>query len=282
VNTLATEEKVDDMVTVTPVAPVVGAEVSGLTLTPEALAGHAATLRRALHEYGVLFVRGRDVDDAAHKAFAAVFGELHVYPDAFEIRDPENPEFVVLASEGSDSELSYHQNGARAEWHTDATYEVCPPGAAVLRCLVPPKSGGGTLWAGMYGAWEGLSSRFQGLLEGLEALHTNEGLRKAHGDKYVFKSTTHPLVRTDPFTKKRHLYVSANHTRRILGMGETESDAVLRYLFDYVKDPALHVQLHWEESTIAVWEEHITQHCAVDSHVGKRVLRRLTVQGDIP
>jgi taurine dioxygenase len=279
---VATQEKVDDMVTVTPVAPVVGAEVSGLTLSEEALAGHAETLRRALHDYGVLFVRGQDCDDAAHKAFASVFGDLHVYPDTFEIRDPDNPEFVVLASEGSDSDLSYHTSGARAEWHTDATYEVRPPGAAVLRCVIPPRSGGGTLWAGMYGAWECLSSRFQCLLDGLEAVHTNEGLRRTHRDKYVFKSTTHPLVRTDPITKRRALYLSANHTRRILGMGETESDAVLRYLFDYVKDPALHVQLHWEESTIAVWEERVTQHCAVDSHVGKRVLRRLTIQGEVP
>ena len=48
---MATEEKVDDTVTVTPVAPVVGAEVSGLRLTPEALAGHAETLRGISTEF---------------------------------------------------------------------------------------------------------------------------------------------------------------------------------------------------------------------------------------
>src|ERR1700691_2885555 len=241
-----TDQDTAETIRIVPVAPVVGAEVQGLTLTTEALAGHVEQLQRALHEYGVLFVRDQPCDDTAHRAFARVFGELHVYPDSFDFRDAEDPNFVVLASKGAESELSFHTSGTRAEWHTDATYEVRPPGAAVLRCVVPPKSGGGTLWAGMYAAWDGLSSRFQRLLDGLEVLHTNEGLRTAQGEKYVFKSTTHPLVRTDPITNRRALYLSANHARKILGLSDSESDAVLGYLFNYVKDPALHVTLNWE------------------------------------
>jgi alpha-ketoglutarate-dependent taurine dioxygenase len=56
----------------------------------------------------------------------------------------------------------------------------------------------------------------------------------------------------------------------------------LAILFEHVKDPALHVRLYWDEATLAIWEERVTQHCAAAGHEGRRVLRRVTVQGDEP
>jgi taurine dioxygenase len=65
-------------------------------------------------------------------------------------------------------------------------------------------------------------------------------------------------------------------------MSERESDSLLKFLFEHVNTPEFHVGLTWRLGTTAVWEERVTQHRAVDSFVGPRKLRRVTIKGDKP
>ena len=83
-------------------------------------------------------------------------------------------------------------------------------------------------------------------------------------------------------TSKKALYVNSNYSERFLDMSEAESDSLMRYLFEHVNTPEFHVGLTWRVGTTAVWEERVTQHRAIDSFVGTRRLRRVTVKGDKP
>jgi taurine dioxygenase len=56
----------------------------------------------------------------------------------------------------------------------------------------------------------------------------------------------------------------------------------MRFLFDHVNTPEFHVAVTWRPGTVAVWEERVTQHRAIDSFVGPRRLQRLTFKGDKP
>jgi taurine dioxygenase len=264
--------------TFNPVTTTIGAEVVGVDPSAPQSPETAAELRRVLHEYGVLFFDGAGLDDAGHKAFAALFGDIHVapYTDAF-----EDPQVLVLDSLTSPSDV-YRTD----RLHTDGSYEQFPPGSAVLRCAVVPERGGDTLWASMYAAYEALSSPLQAFLDGLEALHSNAKLmtyfpsdRDDSHMKGEPKTFVHPVVITDPVTNRRALYVNGNYTVKIVGLSDDESDAVLAFLFNHVKDPGLHVRLHWADTTVAVWEERITQHCAAGAQLGRRVLRRVTLDG---
>ncbi len=130
----------------------------------------------------------------------------------------------------------------------------------------------------MYAAYEDLSSRYQQLLEGLEVLHTT---RRTPFVKEQTQ-TVHPAIIRDPVTGKKALYVNSVYSERFLNLSERESDSLMRFLFEHVNSPEFHVGVNWKVGTTAVWEERVTQHRAVDSFVGSRKLRRVTIKGDTP
>lgn len=77
---------------VRPLSPAIGAEVSGLDLSPPPGDEAVAELRRAWLEHHVLFFRGQSLDVDAHKAFARRFGTLAI--DKF-VRGPkDHPEMM--------------------------------------------------------------------------------------------------------------------------------------------------------------------------------------------
>jgi taurine dioxygenase len=245
-----------------------GASVHGLDLRAELSPEVQQALVRALHEYGVLFVRFEgEIDPEDHKRVARVFGELR--------ESPFNKGSIPLVSVlDSEKVASYRTD----QWHTDGTILDEPPRAAALRAVVLPEVGGDTMWASMYAAYATLSAKMQHFLEGLEALHTTE--HRAHPSGV--KSAVHPVVIRDSVTRKPALYVNSGYTLRIVGLTPHESDRILRMLFDHVNTPDFHVRLKWDTQTIAIWEESVTQHRAVSDYTGRRVLHRVVIKGSQP
>jgi alpha-ketoglutarate-dependent taurine dioxygenase len=108
-----------------------------------------------------------------------------------------------------------------------------------------PPSGGDTLWASAYEAYSRLSPEFARFLEGLEAYHEagffNEAA-KAYGidlrtgqrgsplNKGEHLSAVHPVIRVNPVSGWKGLFVNKEFTRRILGVSRDESDFILDYL----------------------------------------------------
>ncbi len=259
----------------------VGAVVLDLDLWSEQGDEVRDLLVRALHEHGVLFVRyDGTIGDLEHKRFAEGFGPLH---ESYFNRVNEDPFVSVLDSEGRGSP-AYGTD----RWHTDVTVVDTPPEAAVLRAVTLPDTGGDTMWASMYAAYESLSSHYQRLLDGLEALHTTESLYRARPvarEANLFgesKSAVHPVVVRDPVTNKPALFVNSGYTERILGLTDRESESLLSMLFEHINTPDFHVRLKWDTQTLVIWDERVTQHRAINDYVGRRVLHRVVVQGTRP
>ena len=249
----------------------IGARVSGFQIHAEQPSSDTDELKRALHEYGVLFFDlGDSVEDSEHKQLGRIFGEVLPLP----LQNGGDPDFITFDSE---TPTRYTADF----WHTDGTHEECPAGVALLRCVVLPTLGGDTLWASMYAAYEALSSHYQRILDGLEAEHAMDpGSRVlTTGDK---APCTHPVVVRDAVTGRSALYVNSLYTKRIVGMTDTESNRLLSMLFDHVNTPDFHVRLRWEQGVVAVWEERITQHRAIADFLGRRVMRRLQLVGQRP
>lgn len=266
---------------VTPQTGAVGATVTGLDLKGEHTDDVRQMMMRALHEHGVLFVTSdSEITDDDHKRFGAIYGPLH---ESYFNKGGPDPFVSILDSEGL-GRPSYGTD----QWHTDAAVVEQPPHAALLRAVLLPETGGDTMWASMYAAYEALSSHYQRLLEGLEALHTTEALyraRPAAREVNLFKeyqSAVHPVVIRDPITDRPALYVNSGYTERILGLSDSENDSLLRMLFDHVNTPDFHVRLKWDTQTLVVWEERVTQHRAINDYVGRRVLHRVVVDGTSP
>jgi len=101
-------------VTITPVSPVLGAEITGIDLAAGIDDAAFATIHQAFLDHGVLFFRNQSrLDPSAQVAFAQRFGPVHEHPAA-PTSDADAAVFVIHAHK--DSPVA-NGNG----WHTEAT-----------------------------------------------------------------------------------------------------------------------------------------------------------------
>jgi alpha-ketoglutarate-dependent taurine dioxygenase len=172
---------------------------------------------------------------------------LHVHP-LTEAGSELGDQISVISSEkqklgggggGLTHQLSDVLRLARAGWHSDIAFEPAPSDHAMLKIHAPPATGGDTLWASAYEIYDRLSPPMQGFLEGLTATHDakffreeaerrgdplREGIRGSPLDFGAGLLAVHPVVRTDPVTGWKSLYVNRGFTRRIDGVTRDESE----------------------------------------------------------
>ena len=265
---------------VEPVSPVIGAEVSGVNLSTTLDDVTRDALEHALSEHLVLFFRDQDLTFEQHKTFGRRFGDLHLHPAA--PKDAEHPEILVVHG---DDKVSFV---AGSQWHSDVSCDAEPPMGSILRIIETPSSGGDTLFASMYAAFDALSDSMQHLLCGLTAIHEGEQYyRNRYGRDDLrdsdYPTAEHPVVRTHPVTGRQSLYVNEGFTTRLKELSVAESDALLAFLFQHCAQPAFHCRFHWQPHSIAFWDNRCTQHLAIwDYYPEVRHGYRVTVKGDVP
>jgi len=268
--------------TVRLLSPEIGAEVSGADLSRLDDAGFA-DIRRALTEHQVLFFRDQPrLAPAAQIAFARRFGPLHQHPAAPHLEG--HPEIFVIHAH-RDSKVA-NGNG----WHTDVSCDEEPPLATMLQLHELPPTGGDTLFASMYSAFETLSPLLQTFLATLTARHTSEHIyRGRYADRGVddsgrqYPEADHPVVRTHPESGRQALYVNPSFTRRINGLAAAESRALLDFLFRHQQRPEFQVRFSWTPNAVALWDNRCTQHFALwDYWPAERKGHRVTIRGERP
>ena len=81
---------------------------------------------------------------------------------------------------------------------------------------------------------------------------------------------------------RKALFVNEGYTTKLIGVDRKESDAVLNYLFDHLRTPEFQIRHHWRKGDLVVWDNRITQHYAVADYRARRLMYRITIQGDRP
>jgi taurine dioxygenase len=62
-----------------------------------------------------------------------------------------------------------------------------------------------------------------------------------------------------------------------------ESDALLAMLHSHCQRPEYQVRVRWKRDTIAMWDNHYTQHKVVADHLDAlRKMERITLRGGTP
>ena len=242
-----------------------GAEVRGMSLQQIDVA-QADTIRSLLHQHKVLFFPNQFLDIDAHVALGEHFGPLDAHPNL------ENP----FTQHPQVFELAASHGGVADEWHSDLSFSAEPSVMSILNMIECPDVGGDTMWANTAEAYQALSAPLRDLCDGLTALHD----ATPHGKPEV--NAIHPVARVHPDTKQRALFVNEHFTRRIVELSHEESELLLGYLTRWIAQPRFCVRYHWQQGTIAMWDNRCTQHFVVGDFSEQRIIQRVTVVGDKP
>lgn len=270
-----------ERVAVRPLSPTIGAELSEFDLAKPMDAATFSEVHRALLEYKVIFFRDQEITAAEHVAFARRFGDLEIHPFL-----PSNTDFPELVRFAKDEETV----GVENLWHSDVSWRLEPSLGSVLRAIETPTVGGDTLFCDMVAAYNGLSDELKSAIEGRTAIHDfthsfgfgmdPETLEKKRAE---FPPARHPVVRTHPETGEKILYVNAIFTSHIEDMDADASDALLDTLYRQAAYPELQCRFHWENDSIAFWDNRSTQHYAASDYwPQRRIMERATIIGDKP
>ena len=125
----------------------------------------------------------------------------------------------------------------------------------------PPEAGGNTHFANMFAAFETLPMELKNAVEGKIAVHdasrNSAGmLRKGYKDVTDVRDTVgahHPLVRTDPTTGCKALFLGRRPNAYVLGLNVAESDALLDALWAHATQPRFAMCHEWKVGDLLMW-----------------------------
>lgn len=267
--------------TVTQMGATIGGVIEGVDLTGPLSDTVVAELSRCLVDFKVVFFRDQPLTAEQHVAFARRFGDLEVHP--FIRSNTGWPELVRFEKE---AKIGGFENG----WHSDVSWREIPSMTAILHGIEVPAIGGDTAFCDMAAAYDGLSESVRERIDGMTAIHDfsrtfghmlDEAGRVEMRQKYP--PVEHPVVRTHPVSGRRLLYVNRAFTREIVGLSEQESTELIDFLSAQADTPEYQCRFHWENHSVAMWDNRAVQHLALSDYwPQRRVMERASVIGQRP
>ncbi|KAI0596728.1 taurine dioxygenase [Biscogniauxia sp. FL1348] len=250
----------------------IGTEIEGLQLK-DLTNQQKDELALLIAERSVVFFRNQDLTPQQQLELGKYYGVPEVHPQVPQVPGELGVTVIWPDLQATERAANFRNPGGASRWHTDLVHELQPAGITHLHNDTVPATGGDTLWASGYAAYEKLSPGFRRIIDGRQAVY-----RSAHpyldrddpraGPKYIER--VHPLVRVHPATGWKALWVNRAMTDRIVGLDRAESDVILNYLFDvFERNVDIQVRFKWTPGTSALWDNRITIHNASWDYGGK-------------
>ena len=157
-----------------------------------------------------------------------------------------------------------------------------------------PPEGAATLFANMYRAWETLPAQMQARIEGLHAVHSFSEYYEALRDRdptqpeltdtrrALYPDVVHPLVRRNPRTGRKALYINPGYATGIKELPGAEGDRLLRELCQHaMRDDFVYAHA-WRDGDLLFWDNLGVNHKGTpfDSERFVRRMHRTTVAGN--
>ena len=275
---------------VTPLTPVVGAEISNVDLRALTDADFAP-IEQAWNRHSVLLFRGQELSDDDLLAFSRRFGDLDPPPNQEHGRQspPGYPDVYVVSNVLDDKGAPIGALGSgEAVWHTDMSYADVPPDASMLYALEIPPSGGNTYFLGMQAAWAALPAPLKARLEGRRIKHDgtyNSGgfLRKGvtpSDDPHRAPGAWHPAAISHPVTGVPALYLGRRRNSYVEGLSPAESAALLDEIWAAATRPEFCYAHCWRVGDLVLWDNRSTMHRRDPfDNATRRVMHRTQIKG---
>jgi taurine dioxygenase len=271
---------------VRPLSPALGAEVRGLDLSKPVDPETVRMIRTLLYEHCVLLVPGQALDEMQQVRFGEYFGVLGRTLGKYDIHRETHPAVMYVTNEKADGKYIGALPDGEMYFHSDRCYVENPCVATMLYAIDVPKSGGNTVFANQYKAYDELPDVMKRRIEGMKAVHTydpgyeSQNATPISRNKPTPKALTfaHPMVRVHPATGRKALYVNRLMTEYVVGLPRDESDALLESLFDHQEQPQFVYSHRWTPGDVVIWDNRCVLHARTDFDAGEaRKLRRVVV-----
>jgi len=240
-------------------------------------------IREAVFDRGVVFIEDQTLTPENQIAFARRLAPIVV--NRYFPKTERYPEIAKV--EKTETQSSNIGGG----WHTDHSYDAAPAMGSVLLAVETPPTGGDTLFADMYAAYDALPADTKATLATLKARHASahvfgEGGGYAQTDRPELAGhaetpeAIHPVVITHPGSGKKALYVNPGFTREIVGWSVPESQVLLASLYAHAVEPQFVCRYRWRPGSMAIWDNRCTWHYAMNDYQGhRRLMHRITLDG---
>ena len=278
--------------TIKPIQAALGAEI--ICGDVRALdARQSQLIKQAWLDHLVLLFRGQSLNDDELVAFAQRFGKLS-HPVAGHqlhgnVETFRHPHVNVVSNVVENGVPIGALPDGEMWFHHDMSYSTAPNRASFLYSIQIPSTGGDTMFASMYAAYDNLPQRLKDRIEGRMVLQAFDEIQDARIDlkSVPLKDLKHcwqPIVIRHPETGRKALYVSPRFTIGIEGMADDEADEILDFLFEHQIRPEFVYRHKWRDGDLVMWDNRSVIHQATGgfTYPDIRTMHRTVVAGDRP
>src|SRR5580704_5401230 len=219
-------------ISISQITPVFAGEVSGVDITQPLSREAVKAIEAGMDRHAVLVFRDQHLTDDAQRAFTRNFGALESSPGGhiataaerrlpLDMQDASNLDKDQKPLARDDRRRMF--NLGNRLWHSDSSYRPVTARYSLLSGRVVVNDGGRTEFADMRGAYDALDDETKAEIADLECEHSLMFSRGALGfteltdaEREMFTPVRHKLVRNDPATGRKSLFLSA-HAGAIVG-----------------------------------------------------------------
>jgi taurine dioxygenase len=268
----------------------IGAEIRGIDLAQSLAQADIDAIEDVWKKRLVICAPGQRLSDPQLLTFSQYFGDLDP-PGPNPYGEPFNkafPEINVISNVIENGRPMGNLGAGEAVWHADMTYIDIPPKGGILYALEVPPTGGNTYFADMRAAYETLPLELKKAVDGKIAIHdaskNSAGLlRKGYREVKDVRETVgarHPLVRTDPETGRRALFLGRRPNSYVVGTEVAESEALLDALWKHATQPRFAFCHEWQVGDLLMWNNLAVLHRRDPFDASfRRVMHRTQIKG---
>ena len=254
----------------------------------------ALALSKLLYKHKVVTICGQELSDQAIEEFAYRFGS----PFKPEANHPvlgsnEGASSIVIVGNNSPEFKNTYLGHQEVLPHSDHQWLRFPSSISMLYAIEIAPDSAPTTWTNMAFAYASLSEELKSRIADVRMITYNPFYRpfgevsakyvNSLKDRPPGETFSHPLVRTHPLTGESILYFNLAYEVEFVGMSFDEGSDLFEILKNHVLSCTSVYKHDWKKGDLVIWDNRSTIHYrpAFNSTV-KRVLKRVTVAGEIP
>lgn len=271
---------------VVPLSKHIGAEIRGLDLREKPGEETIRAIYRAWLDHRVIVFPGQILSQYDLIRVTSYFGELgkisrpaKYFPKGY---SRLLPGIMLISNIRENGEPIGALPDGEMMFHHDMIHADVPSKATLLYSVEIPSTGGNTLFASGYAAYDTLDAAIRDRLEGRKALHHYNYGSTQRGDRRgteAFAECVHPVFRTHEDTGRKAVYVNRLMT---VGMAPEESEPLLNAVFDHSEEREFVYEHVWRVGDLLLWDNRCSSHARTDFPSSeRRLMLRTTVKGTV-